>query len=316
MKHSLLALAFLTMTTGDNHTVPAEAPVDHFCLDSFPPEQCSLSSVCGRSSREKKYIGDKTHVCVVFESDSESGGGEPQKAVFYASVDKYSRFRVTSLINKVGSGNWSEMAPYSHMWLASEGHRTVGQAEGIVTNVEGNNFNCTPAAEGDVFLPDKDCGNPKVGCKCYGWINHSKPTLRPYTAQLVTALTAIIHMDQGIVTHIAWDSQCNLCRRQYDATVGAMQCHPDGTHAVCTNQDGWSGISSSNAEACQDCYVLLDPASCNDASCAPTVYVAWEGTDGHGMPLLSSGGILSRFQQYSLQGVYDDLKDEVLDVSN
>ena len=44
--------------------------------------------------------------------------------------------------------------------------------------------------------------------------------------------------------------------------------------------------------------------------------MAWEGTDGHGMPLLSSGGILSRFQQYSLSGVYDEFRDEILEVPN
>lgn len=310
------------------------------------------------------------------------------------------------------------------MWVSSEGRRTVGQSQGIVTEVGSDGgVNCTPASRSDPPpLPADQCGTPAVGCVCYGWTNHSKPTVTRQW-RLSTGLTAIIHMRGGVVSHIAWDSQCNLCQGRND---GSMTCGEDSSRAVvrstppptpylttsvasllspslgfpspplppspssipflnpstpsppclppspplpplltppsrpslphlspispsfppgtspflnslspsypssfprspsysssypcspspspspfpfwpsvndnvatqCTNQNGW-GQTGGEPGPCGDCYLQLDPASCIDDSCAPTVYVAWEGTDANGMPLLSGGESLRRLQ--------------------
>jgi len=178
-----------------------------------------------------------------------------------------------------------------------------------VTSVASDgSVNCSHVDDDDAEQ-GRDCSSPEVGCKCYGWTNQSKPVLPLINGpKLITGLTAIIHMDQGVVSHIMWDSQCNLCQGRND---GTMTCLPDWSRAVCQDQNGWSG---GGQQACVDCYLDLDPTKCRDEACAPTVFVAWEGTDSNGMPLLSSGGILSRFQQYSLNGVYDELRDEILEV--
>ncbi|KAL1518405.1 hypothetical protein AB1Y20_002699 [Prymnesium parvum] len=301
-------------TNGSNLTAPPSAPpppAEPLCIEGFPPELCSSAwDVCGTPSANRRKIGEKSQVCIGFES--RGGGGAAVKAVFHATVDVYSRLRATALIPVIASGNWSVAEPYSFMFLAAEGHRSVGQTRGVVSAVgDDGSVNCTTAANGAAALPDNECSSAAVGCACFGWINQSKPVITPEW-KLSTALTAIIHMKDGIVTHIAWDSQCNLCQGRND---GSMTCQPDGSDALCTNQNGWGEAPGGGGPGpCTDCYLELDPATCNDASCAPTVYVAWEGTDANGMPLLSGGAILSRFQAFSLNGVYDELVDEVREV--
>lgn len=269
--------------------------------------RCSSTwGVCGEPGGHKRAIGSSSQICIGFESSSE-GGGAAQKAVFKVNVDTYSRLRVVALWPLIASGNWSDIDPYRFMWLASEGHRTVGQTAGVVTGViDNNNVNCS-YVEGVVPRPASECKDAAVGCTCYGWVNQSKPVLSIAGWRLITGLTAIIHMKMGEVTHIMWDSQCNLCQGRND---GSLACFDDSTRSVC--KDGWGGAGSEGP--CKDCYFNLDPATCKDEACAPTVYVAWEGTDANGQPLLSAGAIISRFQQYSLDGLYDELRDEVLQV--
>ena len=115
----------------------------------------------------------------------------------------------------ISSTNWTSKLPYSNMWLATEGHRTVGQEKGLITGIDETSrvFNCTPIAEATaanvVERPVGECPVASVGCPCYGWTAHTKPTVR-YDNKLIAALTAIVHMNDGHVTHIAWDSNCNL----------------------------------------------------------------------------------------------------------
>ena len=55
---------------------------------------------------------------------------------------------------------------------------------------------------------------------------------------------------------------------------------------------------------CSDCYAQLSYLCSNeDDVCAPSVYVAWLGTDKHGQPLLSAGSVLSRFAAHSIQNL-------------
>jgi len=293
-------------------TSPPPPPAPPFCQEGYPPERCSsIWGICGNpASNRKLAIDDKSQICIGF--DSSPDGGATQKAVFQVKVDAYSRLRVSALWPTFATANWSDVAQYSYMWLGAEGHRTIGQTRGIVTAVGADgSFNCTHAAGGSDAAAASDCDSAAVGCACYGWANQSKPTLTAAHggAKLIAGLTAIIHVAEGAVTHVMWDSGCNLCQGRND---GSMTCHPDQSRAVCKSQDGWT--QSGEAGECADCYLAIDPATCRDEACAPTIYVAWEGTDKHGMPLLSAGGILSRFQQYSLNGVYDELRDEIMEV--
>eukprot|EP00966_Prymnesium_polylepis_P330827 7386436-Prymnesium_polylepis.1 len=130
------------------------------------------------------------------------------------------------------TANWSDVAQYSYMWLGAEGHRTIGQTRGIVTAVGADgSFNCTHAAGGSDAAAASDCDSAAVGCACYGWANQSKPTLTAAHggAKLIAGLTAIIHVAEGAVTHVMWDSGCNLCQGRND---GSMTCHPDQSRAV------------------------------------------------------------------------------------
>ena len=74
-----------------------------------------------------------------------------------------------------------------------------------------------------------------------------------------------------------------------------------------------TGMACADGAACQDCYAQLQPGTCgvHDAVCAPKVYLAWLGTDGHGQPLLSAGSVLSRFQSNSVGSVTSAIYDDV-----
>mmetsp|Transcript_57212 Transcript_57212/g.113620 ORF Transcript_57212/g.113620 Transcript_57212/m.113620 type:complete len:194 (-) Transcript_57212:256-837(-) len=177
-------------------------------------------------------------------------------------------------------------AAYSEMWVGVHGRRTIGQQRGLWSaDVGGCNATEGPVPDGAVV--------------CYGWREHNKPVVTP-DFWLSTGLTAIIHLDQGVVNRIVWDSSCNLCRTS-DLDVS---CRADQSNITCgAGDDPW----------CRDCYAQLIPGTCSATSdvCSPQVYVAWIGTDKYGQPLLSAGSVLSRFADFAVSGITNTIIDEV-----
>ena len=176
---------------------------------------------------------------------------------------------VRSLMGEV----WSPLKhKYSSMWVGLNGRRTIGQHAGVVTGP--GTCNATAALQG------------APGKRCYGWITHNKPVITE-DFDLSNGLTAIVHLEKGVVNRIVWDSSCNLCK----ASSTAVTCMHDRTDIVCPG-----------GGQCTDCYARIPPNSCTSESevCAPHVYVAWLGTDRMGTPMLSAGSVLSRFAENSL----------------
>ena len=105
----------------------------------------------------------------------------------------------------------------------------------------------------------------------------------------------------GEVSYVSWDDGCNLCLAN-----DVYSCLPDNTNVSCTK--GWFDTT---VVPCQNCYMPWDGTYCAATSCAPKVYVAWQGTDKYGQSLLSSGTVLSRFSSYSLAGVTAEVESEL-----
>merc|ERR1711964_607755 len=131
---------------------------------------------------------------------------------------------------------------------------------------------------------------------------HNKP-LVTRKGKLITSITALIHVEMGVINRIMWDSNCNLCAGKSDT----MSCQPDNSSVTCSSS-WWGG----HAVNCTDCYRDIS-ATCSSGGdgCAPTVYFAWVGTDKHGQNMLSAGRVISRFSQGSLKGITDAFAEKI-----
>lgn len=180
---------------------------------------------------------------------------------------------------------WSQSKQlHSTVWVGLNGRRTIGQQRGVV--VASGACNATAGLQGPT---------------CYGWTAHNKPVITT-GFELSSGLTAIVHLDNGRVNRIVWDSSCNLCPSYKED----FSCRWDRTDIACV-----SGL-------CKDCYASIPPGGCSFDSevCAPSVYIAWLGTDANGSPLLSAGSVLSRFAEGSVYGIGNQLHSDVSALGN
>jgi len=235
--------------------------------------------------------GDRAIIC--FGMFGAAGGAGPaggRKVMFDVITDHYSTLSVDALRTTMG-GPWSLKEPFSQAWVGVNGRRTVGQRRGVTSN--GKECNATDVVE----VPN--------GLEvCYGWAAHDKPMVTRSSSgatMLANGLTAVVHLDMGVVNRVVWDSSCNLCPDWQSAEADALRCMGDGTNIACV--DG----------PCNDCYATLPVGRCTQRSevCAPKIYLAWLGTDKHGQPLLSAGSVLSRFQANSVASVTTAIRGEV-----
>lgn len=214
-----------------------------------------------------------------------------------------------------------EIEPYARLWVATRGQRTVGQRQGLLATRGDGASLCVVNGADDA--PDGGSGSgggaPAVGVSasnvsdrmCFGWQAHDKP-LVGYAIDgpmLASGLTAIVHLKMGEVSRVVWDDGCSLCSTGADS-ADALVCLPDNTSSVCS--------SGGAPGACTDCYLRLsacdtagdasdgpaDPAAAR--ACAPTVHLAWIGTDARGTPMRSGGKVFSRFRAYNLQATVAD----------
>jgi len=266
-------------------------------LYNEPADAGDAMGQCGsleEASRLKQF--DRVRICIGFESENAGvAGGSGQKAIFYPRVDQYSKLTIATLEPAVSSMNATQLAPIRHMWVGTEGKRTVGQVPGWVD------------AEGGHCVSSQANATDEV---CYGWTLHNKPVVTDDN-MLVTAISVIIHLDGGRVNRVVWDNGCALCPGNVDGSDD-LQCKWDGTSTQCL-----SSSYGGHIEDCSDCYLPLG-SGCSDEpnSCSPAVHVAWVGTDKDGVPLTSAGSILSRFREYSLMPVYNSIYRRVADVSD
>lgn len=108
----------------------------------------------------------------------------------------------------------------------------------------------------------------------FDWIEHTKPLVRG--GSVVPFLTAIVHMRDGVVQRVQWDSGCHTC-----SSANSVECVPDGTDVVCG--------SGSEPLGCSDCAASITDQCTSSTSCIPRVYIAWIGSDVNGVPCNSAG---------------------------
>ena len=272
---SCCAAAAQAQGSGELASGDGEASTDTLASTPAAAASTSLCAEAGRSAAAYAKRAAAT-VCIGFEPTDSSApnvtlGGK--KALFRVGVDEYSTLDVSS---------FSEWGVLRYMWVGVGGQRTSGQRSGYIVGDEGSEQSCV-------------AGVPAAGeSACYGWDVHNKPLRSADGAGVSTELTAIIHVERGTVTRVAWEDGCLACGGG-DAAARGLECYADNSSAVCAEG------------ACTDCYAAVG-SGCGlegQASCTPKVHLAWTGTDVNGFPMLSVGSIPSRFQRYALKGYYD-----------
>lgn len=193
---------------------PAHALGDALCRS---PKECGDAlGLCSSSSEFQPPLAraDLATVCLCFHGADDKEGRSGSKALFQVEVDHYATLTVDSLRGLMG-GPWSQKEKYSHVWVGTQGKRTIGQRRGAKDGLGNCNATTTVAEAAQV---DAD------GSVCYGWALHDKPVVLPNN-QLSMALTVLIHLDMGQVNRIQWDSGCNLVRTTMRARADGCQRH-------------------------------------------------------------------------------------------
>jgi len=268
----------------------ATSAVEVLCR--HPTDDCGLAAgLCGSvgASVERDEL---VTVCVGFQGPAGAAAGK--KALFQVKVDHYASLTIDSLRALMGAP-WAQKEPFSQVWVGAAGRRTIGQREGVYDRGS-KQCNATMPEVATAGGGTSDTSSGSSAPRCYGWTVHNKPAITRAN-QMSSGLTAIIHLDMGVVNRIVWDSGCNLCREE----TTEVTCLPDQSNISCVGGE------------CTDCYAQLQGRTCTaaDEVCAPRVYVAWLGTDRHGQPLLSAGSVFSRFQQHSVSKFANKVIGEV-----
>jgi len=266
------------------------------------PSLCQLSEPsCGSAEGQCFNKGqpvtrfDDINLCVGFQSaDSTKVQDTGKKAIFSTSVDEYATLSINTLAPIVQSSSLAAKEAYQYVWVGARDKRTIGQQFGWASDDDSTCLSEAPPAKAD---SDNDC---------IGWRLHNKPLLTR-GGRLISSITAIIHVDMGVIKSVMWDSSCNLCPGRDDG----LRCMEDNTTVVCSSS--WWGGSAVN---CSDCYAdITMTCGAGGSGCAPKIYFAWVGTDKHGQNMLSAGRVLSRFAGGSVQGAVNVVEDKVAEVT-
>jgi hypothetical protein len=106
-------------------------------------------------------------------------------------------------------------------------------------------------------------------------------------------LTAIINVEQGIVTGITWDNACLFC--------AASDCEPntfDFAGNLATESEALQPVGGCSVPT-EDCNKLVTPGDEEPDGCDLLLYVVWTGTDSQGRDFRSSAYRFSAFPAQS-----------------
>lgn len=119
-----------------------------------------------------------------------------------------------------------------------------------------------------------------------------------------STLTAIINLEQGVVTGITFDNGCVLC---------------DNSERCVENTYDYLGQPYEGVGATSDCFLTDAECATNSQvdpkACQLSVYVTWTGTDAKGHYLTSSSRRFSLFSAYSVNSYVNGLLKGIKDVS-
>ena len=99
-------------------------------------------------------------------------------------------------------------------------------------------------------------------------------------------------MKKGEITELVWDNACYGCDDKCEQNIKI--------HSLLDNN---KTMTYSN------CYEDDTTNNCNNNACDPKFYITWFGTDKNGNQLKSSNLALSKFKKYSVNSLYNSVKN-------
>ena len=100
-------------------------------------------------------------------------------------------------------------------------------------------------------------------------------------------------MEEGKIYEIVWDNGCFDCTNNCQENIVTS-----------------SVFNSTITQTYENCYETETCTSDNQVSnCDPKFYITWFGTDKNGNQLKSANLALSKFKHYSINSLYDSVKN-------
>ena len=96
---------------------------------------------------------------------------------------------------------------------------------------------------------------------------------------------------KGVITELVWDNACYGCDDKCEENIEMN-----------------SELDKSKKMTYNNCYEN-DTNNCKNNGCDPKFYVTWFGTDKNDNQLKSANLALSKFKQYSINSLYDSVKN-------
>lgn len=114
-----------------------------------------------------------------------------------------------------------------------------------------------------------------------------------------TVMTAIIHVENGVVQSISWDDNCNTCLsncadNSVMVTYGTLELITEETEVY-------------NVYHGENCYEPRSDCDQEGANCDLQIFVVWSGTDVRGRVFESSNVRMTRFQSGSVESIIHTL---------
>ena len=97
-------------------------------------------------------------------------------------------------------------------------------------------------------------------------------------------------MKKGEITELVWDNACYGCDDKCEQNIKI--------HSL---------LDRNKTMTYSNCYDTTN--NCNNNACDPKFYITWFGTDKNGNQLKSSNLALSKFKKYSVNSLYNSVKN-------
>ena len=107
-----------------------------------------------------------------------------------------------------------------------------------------------------------------------------------------TIFSIVVKVKKGNITELVWDNACYGCDDKCETDITSI-----------------SELNSNKTMTYSNCYENDINNKCSNNGCDPKFYITWFGTDKNGNQLKSANLALSKFKQYSVNSLYDSVKN-------
>ena len=112
------------------------------------------------------------------------------------------------------------------------------------------------------------------------------------TKKVFTIFSIVVKVKKGLITELVWDNACYGCDDKCETDITSI-----------------SELDSNKTMTYNNCYENYDMNKCSNNGCDPKFYITWFGTDKNGNQLKSANLALSKFKKYSVNSLYDSVKN-------